>query len=222
MTKLTDEVYTTLRRKIMEGELAPNEQVKEERIAKLLDVSRTPVRTAINQLTLDGLLYRERGRGSFVSAWNTEDIKEIFEIRIQVESKAAGLAALKASALQINNLLHCSLKMDELVEKKPEDYLKNIQEENRKFHSIILEAAASPRLTKITKTLVEIPITIGFYIYSEEDMKRSMNHHRELIHAIRMGSQEYASDVMTVHLRAALCRFLVNRDIKAEAQGSPK
>ena len=47
MTKLTDEVYTTLRRKIMEGELAPNEQVKEERIAKLLDVSRTPVRTAI-------------------------------------------------------------------------------------------------------------------------------------------------------------------------------
>lgn len=216
MTKLTDEVYTTLRRKIMEGELAPNEQVKEERIAKLLDVSRTPVRTAINQLTLDGLLYRERGRGSFVSAWNTEDIKEIFEIRIQIESKAAGLAALKASAMHIENLLQCSIKMDELVEKKPEDYLKNIQEENRKFHSIILKAAASPRLTKITKTLVEIPITIGFYIYSEEDMQRSMNHHRELIHAIRMGSQEYASDVMTVHLRAALCRFLTNRDIKQQ------
>lgn len=62
MTKMTDEVYTTLRRKIMGGELAPDEQVKEGWVAEQLDVSRTPVRAAISRLVDDGLLYRERPR----------------------------------------------------------------------------------------------------------------------------------------------------------------
>ncbi|WP_087108452.1 GntR family transcriptional regulator [Halomonas citrativorans] len=212
MTKLTDQVYTTLRRQIMGGDLAPDEQVKEERIAKLLDVSRTPVRAAMNRLTRDGLLYREPSRGFFVSTWNTDDIKEVFDLRIQIESKAAGLAALRATPEQINNLLDLSIKMDELVRTKPEGYLKKIQEKNRKFHSTLMEASRSKRLAEIAKNLVEIPITIGFYIYSEEDMKRSMNHHRELVHAIKIGSENYASEVMTVHLRAALCTFIISRN----------
>lgn len=218
MTRLTDRVYTLLRRKIMSGEFAPQEQVKEEYIANLLSVSRTPVRGAIDRLIEDGLLFRERGRGSFVSSWNKEDIKEIFELRILLEARAASLAALRANSEQKRLLRQHTEAMEQLIQYKSGDYLLGIQNENQYFHNILLNAAGSPRLTRLAEELVDIPITIGsFYLYSEEDMLRSVQHHRELIHAIEMGSEAYAKDVMQVHLRAAFNAFMAHHKGEMES-----
>src|SRR5690625_2352156 len=99
-----DVVYKTLRARITDGSIRPNEMLFEIELAEELGVSRTPVREALHRLVADGLLDLVRRRW-IVHEFTESEIIEIYEVRTAIEGYAAFLAATACTSEQREQLL---------------------------------------------------------------------------------------------------------------------
>ena len=85
-------VHTILQQRILDGILRPGERIDLDAIAQELQVSRTPVRTALRQLESEGLVTIYPHRAVMVSELSADDLEQIYAVRIQLESLAAQMA----------------------------------------------------------------------------------------------------------------------------------
>jgi DNA-binding GntR family transcriptional regulator len=82
---MTEQVLEVLRQKILAGDLAPGEAIRQEALAEELGVSRIPVREAIQRLEVEGIVDIYTHRGAFVRALSVSEVTEAFEIRARLE-----------------------------------------------------------------------------------------------------------------------------------------
>lgn len=215
LSNATQTVYSNLRRRLMTGFYTPGTQLKEEHLAEELEVSRTPVRGALRRLVKDGMLIAEVHRGVFVAEWTNQDITEVFELRRLLEPHAAGLAARNATPEQIAILKRFNLQMAEAARSEHESRTQEVQSINNQFHRLIIEASCSPRLKSMLENLVSMPMVVGsFFLYSTEEMLRSVQHHELITEAIEAGDRDYAEQAMRLHLKATHLLFMERRSDK--------
>ena len=89
-------VYEMLRDAISSGKYQVGDRLTESNLAKDVDVSRTPVREALQRLAAEGFVDISPHAGAVVKGWTQTDVREVFETRALIESAAAGLAARNA------------------------------------------------------------------------------------------------------------------------------
>ncbi|ROR18553.1 GntR family transcriptional regulator [Comamonas sp. BIGb0124] len=201
MPRSTSDVYSILRRRIILGEFLPGTQLKEAALALELNVSRTPVRHAFKSLLDDGLVSAEPNRGVFVAPWADQDNDEVFDLRIMVESHAAGLAAERRQPEHLAKLQGLNAEMSRLIEDRPDGYLDGIQTCNRNFHWAILQASGSPRLMKFAESLLTVHRVIGaFYYYTPEQLQSSLHDHVSITGAIERGNAKLARALVEAHI----------------------
>ncbi|MGE8688018.1 MAG: GntR family transcriptional regulator [Achromobacter sp.] len=212
MSSARDYVYGELRRRLMAGSFMPGERLREEHIAAELSVSRTPVRSAIERLVTDGLVKHEGRRGAVVLGWQDRDIDEAFELRMLLEPYSAKAAAERASPEQIRELERINESMLEAINADAPDSVARVQHFNNQFHHALLEAAQSARVRSMVESLLDMPIIIGsFYFYTKDDMLRSVEHHRQIIAALRARDAECAQIAMRFHLASTHLLFRTHR-----------
>lgn len=205
MSKATDLAYERIRQKIIAGDYGAGTHLKEEQVAEDTGVSRTPVREALRRLNSEHLVKFVPNRGAYVASWSPEDIEEIFMLRALLEGHAAYRAATRITAAEIADLEACAAEIDSVLPGQTDRERFIILGANHRFHSIVLEAAHSERLTKVLSWLVEIPLILKtFERYSALDIERSNHHHREMIDAFKSRDPRWAQNVMDTHLRSAL------------------
>jgi DNA-binding GntR family transcriptional regulator len=85
----TQTAYAQIRSRILDGRLVPDQPVSPRSIADELMLGHTPVRSAIQRLVVEGLVKVVPRKGTYVAAPNTNDLREIFEVRLALESTAA-------------------------------------------------------------------------------------------------------------------------------------
>jgi len=204
MSKSTDKAYAAIYKALTAGRLRPGEHLAEERLAREIGVSRTPVREALRRLSAEGFIEFMPNQGGKVPLLSIEDVTEIFDLRLILETYAASLAAQKIVPAQLAELGELCDRMEKAFALRRGDYIRTISSGNRRFHRIILDATRGQRLTRILAQVIEIPLMLDTYNrFSADDMDRSMRHHRELTVALKAHDADWARSVMQVHIQSA-------------------
>ncbi len=204
--------YEILKKRIVAGVYPVGAQLKEEKLAQDLGVSRSPIRAALKRLTDDELVDAHENRGVFVAGWTDWDIMEMYNLRVMLEPYASSLAAVRGEASLSEELCTINEGMLGHVGVRADQRIQRLQEANREFHIRILKAANSHRLRSMVETMIDMPlITRSFELYLEDDIVRSVHQHRDIIYAIARRDAELARDAMSLHLRVSFAHFMERR-----------
>lgn len=207
--KDSDSAYALMRERIVAGQYAPGQQIKEAPIARELGISRTPVRVALKRLIEDGLATSDAGQGVHVVVWGDKDIEETFHLRMLLEPYAAFLAAERGGEALVQSLRGLNEEMSAGIRSGD---IEKIQLANRAFHQTLLDQCGSPRLRGILESMADIPIlSRSFYLSDKAELLQSLRHHEELTLACADSDGETARKAMELHLRAAYRRFVRRR-----------
>lgn len=190
-----------IRQAIVDGRLAPGQRLTEERLARELGISRTPVREALKVLQSEGLVDAAPNRSATVRAYEREDLEDMYQLRALLEGAAARRAAGRLTDEQVL-ALRASCERFEAM--SAEGDLRELVRENFVFHNTIIEAAGSARLAGMVRQVVELPLVYKSYVwYSPEQTRISQHYHRQITRALERRDAERAELVMKEHVLEA-------------------
>jgi DNA-binding GntR family transcriptional regulator len=189
-----------LRRLITDGTFAPGAQLLEAQIAERLGVSRGPVREATARLIQEGLLVAAPNRGVFVVKLDAEDVADLMLARAVIEGAAARLIRERGNSAAFDAL---EAFIDEAEAAGAENWTRLV-DADLGFHESLVNAAASPRLSRMYRTLLsEARMCYAVASRQHYDPDRSIRQHRDLLHAIRSGDEPAMEHAIRAHITAA-------------------
>jgi len=147
---LVEQVYKTLRNKIITGKIAGGSRLVESALAEEMKVSRTPVREALHRLAVEGFLYSIPRAGYIVEEMSDYDIEDLFTIRVEIELLAARLAFEKITPVELERM-ELNLKMTD--EKVDSGHTVGLTDLDVAFHNIIYKATRSKTMVHICQSL---------------------------------------------------------------------
>ena len=196
---LSSQVFQKLRSDIIEKKYKENDELKEVALAKALNVSRTPVREALRQLELEGLISMVPNKGAVVTGIRQKDIRDIYDIRALLEGLCVKWAAKHITADQISQLDEIMM-LSEYYANKP-DSSQQLSELDNKFHQILYEACDSRILGNLLKDYHQyVQLTRTKSIESETRATAVVAEHRNIINAIKNGDGDSAENYAKEHI----------------------
>ena len=139
---IADQIFDQLERDILSGKYARGEVLSELGLSKQLGVSRTPVREAIRRLEQEDFL-EESGRGAVVVGISSKDMQDMYEIRLQIEGRAARRAAQNISDEQLQAMRDTLDLQRFYCEKGGENNSDQIKNLDSEFHRLYYLSSGS-------------------------------------------------------------------------------
>ncbi len=199
---LQEFAYQKCQELIGSGELIPGKLYSESAMSKQLGISRTPLRTALQQLEKEGLIIRLPQRGFYVYEFKEKDIEELFAIRKAIEGYAVEhIAKTRAEADLKKARQHLSAQEDA---RQSDDYSIFIRED-RKFHENLVKALDNKRLVMIYSDLRQSIELIGLKRFKMNSQRnQSISEHKAIMKAIENGDPLAAREAVYNHLDMAM------------------
>lgn len=196
---LRGRVFNKIREDILSGLYSYGEELKEGAIGTELGVSRTPVREALRQLELEGLVSIVPNKGAYVNGITVKDIQDIYEIRSYLEGLCARWACDYITKEQIDELEEI-IYLAEFHAKK--DHHEQILELDNKFHELIYQASHSKMLNHVLTDFHHYVQRVRKTTLSA--MQRAVNSNKEhmaILMAIKEKNKDQAEILAKEHIR---------------------
>ncbi len=196
---LREIVFESMRDAIISGVLKPGERLMEIQLAEEMGVSRTPVREAIRKLELEAFVVMIPRKGAYVAGVSHKDVADVFEIRAALEGLAAGLAAERITADEIEQMERVLL-----FEDGEETDLAKIVARDTDFHALVYQASRNERLVMILANLREqIQRFRATSLAVPGRVLDAIKEHRAIVEALVEHNSEAAQELMTAHIVTA-------------------
>jgi DNA-binding GntR family transcriptional regulator len=177
---MTDKVVAKLRKAILDRKLKPGQPLVQDQIARELNVSRMPVREALRALEIEGLVTTSPYKGSVVTKFTEDDIREIYQVRKLLEGFAVEQAVPLLTPEDISELegIH-----NQMREKLADPDHKEYTELDRAFHRSIAKGSGNKRLIALIESIWRsFPPGLAHSIPGR--IERSVKEHAEIVNAI--------------------------------------
>jgi len=213
---LRGKVFSRLENDILNGIYKAGESFTEARVADDLGVSRTPVREAIRQLELEGLVSYVPNKGATVKGLSKEDIEDIGEIRMKIEGIAARRASMKISKEQIAELEEV-IALETFHTQRME--LSSLLQLDSQFHDVIFRASGSRLLSQTLRQFHHYLQQVrDLSMQSSERAEKTLAEHQSIFEAIKNGQSERAETQMVQHVRNATKNIKKMQSLEEESK----
>ncbi len=198
-------IRRTLEDEVLHGRLLPGQRIDENGLAERFEVSRTPVREALQQLAASGLIELRGRQGAIISQLSVSDLLDAFQVVAELEGFCARLAARRMSRSQHQELrdLH-ALCISEVEKDDPLGFY----DANKQFHELIYTGSNNRFLQEEIR---RIRLLVAPYrrviTFQPGRMRESLDEHAEVMEAIFQGDGERADAAMRDHVSLLGDRF---------------
>ena len=200
-TSLEMQAYDRIKTAIFMKDLKPGEKVSQNDWVDKLKISRTPVRDALKRLEYEGLIIRDTERQWHVYTLTIEDVNRLYDIRESVEGYLAYLAA--------QNFTDEYKKIARNILRAMEKYKENVDhdgfdEENRRFHALINQAAGNQFMVDIIRQVNDKLHRLRPHgVHLEGRLVQAFEENKNIAEALIAREPEKVEQLQRAHLRSS-------------------
>lgn len=203
---IRDIAYQALKKAILSHKLPPGQRLLEEQLTRQLNISRTPLREALQALEREGFVVRLPAGGVQVPLLSTAELRNLYAIRRELEGLAAREAARSGDTAGCDEAREAN---DEMLDNWQKGRMDEAYESGRAFHRAIYNTSGNPKLSEVLTNLLE-QIARYRYISVVHRMQEAHSDHAALLEAIRAGDGEGACVLARDHVKAE-CELVLSR-----------
>ncbi|TDD83465.1 GntR family transcriptional regulator [Saccharopolyspora karakumensis] len=194
-------IVQQIRASILDGALPPGTQLNEKQLADQFAISRGPVREAMQRLIQEGLLRSEPHRGTFVVQLDAGDVADIYLGRRAVEHTAV-MRLLRWEGTDVDKTIEeLEASLDEMNAAVESGDDRGAVAADMRFHTILVDAARSQRLSRMYHTLVaEAVLSMASLADKYPDWRATVvREHREILDALRQRDENETLRILDEH-----------------------
>ncbi|WHZ12042.1 MAG: Regulatory protein GntR, HTH:GntR, C-terminal [Burkholderiaceae bacterium] len=199
---LIERAYTQLRDDIVEGRLAPGEQLRVEHLKLRYDVSAGTLREAITRLASDALVVTEGQRGFRVAPIAADDLMDLTRLRVHIEIDALRQSMREGGTAWREQLHAAYAELSKWEQPLRPDQARPWEKLNSAFHEALLAGHASPWTVRLLRMLARQSERYRRYAINLPAGPRDVHaEHREIYESAIAGNELRASLALEAHIR---------------------